>query len=122
MVFPFLRASTRLAAQELPEGLLFFGKDGVEVATDAAVFVPAGSAAGYGIATVSAHAAASGKAGDIPALDIDSVEGSSVYIRNLRPFTGGQDATSVKYVTPQDRTGKPRSTRQENIWPSRNPG
>ena len=90
-------------AQELPEGLLFFGKDGVEVATNAAVFVPAGNAAGFGIATVSARAMASGKAGDIPALDIDSVEGGSIYIRNLRPFTGGQDATSVKYVTPQDR-------------------
>jgi hypothetical protein len=89
-------------AQELPEGLLFFGRDGVEVATTAAVFVPAGSAAGYGIATVSARAMASGKAGDIPALDIDSVEGSSIYIRNLQPFTGGQDAASVKFVTPQD--------------------
>lgn len=90
-------------AQELPEGLLFIGKDGVEVTTDAAVSVPAGSAAGYGIAAVSARATVSGKAGDIPALDIDSVEGSSVYIRNLRPFTGGQDAYSVKFVTPQDR-------------------
>ena len=96
-------ANGSVIAQELPKGLLFFGRDGVEVATDTAVFVPPGSAAGYGIATVSAHATASGKAGDIPALDIDSVEGSSIYIRNLRPFTGGQDATSVKFVTPQDR-------------------
>ena len=90
-------------AQELPQGLLFIGHDGVEVATNVPLFVPAGSAAGYGIAAVSAHAMAGGKAGNIPALDIDSVEGSSVYIRNLRPFTGGQDARSVRFVTPQDR-------------------
>jgi len=90
-------------AQELPAGLLFVGHDGVEVATAAAVFVPAGSAAGFGIATVPAHATSGGKAGDIPALDIDSVEGGSIYIRNLRPFTGGRAAASVKFVTPQDR-------------------
>ena len=96
-------ANGSVIAQELPKGLLFFGKSGVEVATDAAVFVPAGSATGFGIADVPAHATAGGKAGDIPALDIDSVEGSSVYIRNLRPFTGGQDTYLVKFVTPQDR-------------------
>jgi hypothetical protein len=90
-------------AQELPQRLLFFGKDGVEVATDAPLFVPAGSAAGFGIATVPAHAVASGSKGNIPTLDIDSVEGGSVYIRNLKPFTGGRDAASVRFVTPQDR-------------------
>ena len=90
-------------AQELPKGFLFTGADGIEVTTDEAVFVPAGSASGYGVAHVSAHTVTSGKSGNIGALDIDSVEGSSVYIRNLRAFTGGQDAYSVKFVTPQDR-------------------
>ncbi len=90
-------------AQQLPAGLIFTGTDGQGVATDAAVFVPAGSAAGYGVATVQAHATTSGKGGNIPALDIDSVEGTSLYIRNLRPFTGGQDAYSVKFVTPGDK-------------------
>ena len=90
-------------AQELPKGLLFAGADGIEVTTDDAVFVPAGSASGYGVATVSAHTVTRGKSGNISALDIDSVEGSSVYIRNLSAFTGGQDAYSVKLVTPQDR-------------------
>lgn len=90
-------------AQELPKELLFTGTDGQGVATDAALFVPAGSAAGYGIATVSAHATASGKGGNISALDIDTVEGGSVYIRNLRPFTGGQDAYSVSFATPEDK-------------------
>jgi hypothetical protein len=90
-------------AQELPKGLLFAGTDGIEVTTDEAVFVPPGSASGYGVAIVSAHTVTRGKSGNIRALDIDSVEGGSVYIRNLSAFTGGQDATSVKFVTPQDR-------------------
>ena len=89
-------------SQTLPAGLLFTGNDGEEVTTDSAVFVPAGSAASYGVATVSSHAA-SGKAGNIAAYDINRVIGSSVYVRNLRPFTGGQDAYSVKYPTPQDK-------------------
>lgn len=89
-------------SQTLPAGFMFTGNDGEEVTTDVAVFVPAGSAAGYGVAYVSAHAA-SGKAGNIPAYDINRVIGSSVYVRNLRPFTGGQDATSVKFATAQDK-------------------
>jgi hypothetical protein len=90
-------------AQELPAGLIFNGHDGQGVATDAAVFVPAGSASGYGFAAIAAHSTIRGRDGNIPSLDIDSVEGSSLYIRNLRPFTGGQDAYSVKFITPQDR-------------------
>jgi len=89
-------------SQTLPAGLMFTGNGGEEVTTDVAIFVPAGSAAGYGVAYVSAHAA-SGKAGNIPAYDINRVIGSSVYVRNLRPFTGGQDATSVKFATAQDK-------------------
>ena len=73
------------------------------VVTDVAVYVPAGSANGYGMATVSAHAVAAGKSGNIPAYTINSAVGSSVYIRNLSPFTGGQDSYSVKYATTQDK-------------------
>ena len=90
-------------AQELPKGFLLTGADGIEVTTDEAVFVPAGSASGYGVATVAAHTVIHGKFGNISALDIDSVEGSSVYIRNLSAFTGGEDARSVKFATPQDK-------------------
>jgi len=73
------------------------------VVTDTAVFVPAGSANGYGFAMVAAHALISGKSGNIPAYAINQVVGSSIYIRNLTPFHGGRDAYSVKIVTPQDR-------------------
>jgi len=87
----------------LPKGIIFTGTDGIEVVTDTAVFIPSGSAAGYGIASVLAHAVMSGKSGNIPAFDIDRVEGSSIYIRNLTAFHGGRDAYSVKVVTDQDR-------------------
>ncbi len=90
-------------SQTFPAGMIFTGQDGIEVVTDSAVFVPAGSAAGYGIAYVPAHPIISGRKGNIEVLDINNVEGSSVYIRNVRPFTGGQDAYSVKFVTQQDR-------------------
>lgn len=90
-------------SQTLPTGLTFISTSGVSVTTDTAVFVPAGSANGYGYATVEAHALVSGKAGNIPALAVNTVEGSSVYIRNVAAFQGGRDAYSVKLVTAQDR-------------------
>ena len=92
-----------ILSEELPQGMILTGKDGVEVITDAAVFIPAGSAAGYGIASVSAYAAKSGTSGNIPTLDIDSVEGTALYIRNLHPFSGGAGSYSVNFITSQDR-------------------
>lgn len=90
-------------SQHLPQGMIFIGKDGVEVMTDEAVTAPAGNPPAYGETMVSTHAVISGKSGNILAYDINQVEGSSVYIRNLQPLTGGQDAFSVKVVTAQDK-------------------
>ena len=89
-------------SQTLPASLTFISDSGVSVMTDTAVFVPAGSANGYGYATVAAHALVRGKAGNISALAVDTVEGSSLYIRNLAAFQGGRDAYTVKFATPQD--------------------
>ena len=89
-------------AQTLPASVIFITNSGVSIATDQAVFVPAGNANGYGYATVSAHAAIAGTSGNIPASAIDQVLGSSVYVRNLTAFTGGRDAYSVTFVTPHD--------------------
>jgi hypothetical protein len=89
--------------QTLPAGLILLGNTGVQVATDAAVFVPAGSANGYGFATVAAHALVSGKGGNVATFAINQVEGSSVYVRNLAAFQGGRDAYSVKFITSNDR-------------------
>jgi hypothetical protein len=84
-------------AQVIPAGFTV-----QNVAIDATVYVPPGSADGYGVATVSAHALIRGSGGNFAAFAIDQVIGSSVYIRNLRPFTGGKDSYSVKYATIQD--------------------
>jgi hypothetical protein len=84
--------------QSIPAGFTVQG-----VATDNAVYVPAGSANGYGYTVVPAHALLRGKQGNIPAYAINQVEGSSVYIRNLSAFSGGRDSYSVKVVTSQDR-------------------
>lgn len=74
-----------------------------DVTTDEPVFVPAGSANGYGVAYVTAHAISIGTSGNIPAYQINQVIGSSVYIRNLSAFSGGRDAYSVKFITSEDR-------------------
>ncbi len=92
-----------IISQTLPAGFLFMTTSGVSVVTDAAVYVPAGNANGYGYAIVSAHALVSGRVGNIPALAVNTVEGSSVYVRNLAAFTGGHDAYSVTVATAQDR-------------------
>ncbi len=85
-------------SQTIPQGFRLGN-----VITDRTVFVPAGSANGYGFATVSAHAVASGKSGNIPAYAVNQVVGSSIYIRNLSAFSGGHDAYTVMIVIQQDR-------------------
>jgi Baseplate J-like protein len=87
-----------IIGQSIPVG---FPIQGVE--TDGSVYVPGGSANGYGWAQVSAHAVNAGQVGNLPAYAINSVIGSSIYIRNLTAFTGGRDTYSVKIVTAQDK-------------------
>jgi hypothetical protein len=87
-----------IIGQYIPAGFTIGG-----VATDRAVYVPGGSATGYGWTQVSAHAGNPGTNGNIPALAINSVIGSSVYIRNLSAFSGGRDTYSVKVVTAPDK-------------------
>lgn len=93
-----------ILSEELPQGLILTSKNGVEVETDAAVFVPPGSATGLGYATVSAHAVVSGTMGNIPMLAINQVEGTSLYIRNLQAFTGGKNGFTNTFITQTDRT------------------
>lgn len=89
--------------QQLPAGFLLTGRDGIEIVTDQAVIIPAGNAPSYGIATVSAHAASTGAAGNIPAQDIDANYGQAVYIRNPMPFTGGKNEQKRSVATNGDR-------------------
>jgi hypothetical protein len=87
-----------IISQTIPQGFRLGN-----VLTDTAVFIPAGSANGYGIATVAAHALIRGNSGNIAAYVVNQVVGSSIYIRNLAAFSGGHDAYTVMIVTPQDR-------------------
>ena len=87
-----------IIGQNIPAGFII-----QNVATDGPVYVPAGSANGYGWAQVHAHAVISGRDGNLPPRSINSVIGSSVYVRNLSAFSGGHDAYSVKYATAQDK-------------------
>jgi len=92
-----------IIAQILPAGFTTVSQANVWVVTDRAVYVPAGSANGYGLATVAAHALLPGTSGNIPANAINQIEGSSVYIRNLSAFRGGSDRSSVRFATAQDK-------------------
>ena len=104
--FPATRASGVLTitngsilAQHLPAGLLLTTSNGVEVVTTASVDVLAGNGMTYGIASVSAQAVAPGAKGNLPALAVQAVYGTSLFLRNERAFTGGQDAHSIPMMT-----------------------
>jgi hypothetical protein len=92
-----------ILSEELPKSMLFVGRDGAEIVTDQTVYVPAGTATSLGIAYVSARAVIPGATGNIHSLDIDTVEGAALFIRNTQPFHGGKDAYSVEYITKHDR-------------------
>lgn len=83
-------------AQTIPAGFVISG-----VAIDSSVFVPGATTDGDGMATVAAHVVAAGV--NLPALTINEVIGSSLFIRNPSPFTGAHAAYSVKYITEQDK-------------------
>jgi hypothetical protein len=89
--------------ETLPAGILFSASTGIEVQTEQAVYIPSGSVAGYSVATVAARAVQAGTGGNIPALAVNAVYGTALYVRNLTAFTGGQDAYSVKVTLPKDR-------------------
>lgn len=102
-------------SQTLPAGLIFISNNGVSVATDTAVFVPAGSANGFGVATVQAHALISGKIGNISPYTIDRVIGTDIYIRNLTSFQGGKDLYTISLQLPRDRRTALEKARQALI-------
>ena len=90
-------------SEVLPSGVIFSAGNGVEVQTTEPVFIPPGSASGYGLATVPARAVQAGKSGNIQTLSINAVYGTALYVRNLSPFRGGSDAYSIAIQLPKDR-------------------
>jgi serine/threonine protein kinase len=87
-------------------GFSVVGTSGVSIVADDTVVVPvADPDRGSGQATVAAHAAPAGSTGNIKALDINQVccvTGSTMFVKNLAPFTGGQDAKNYRFVQQSD--------------------
>ena len=88
-------------AQILPAGFTAVSNTNVSVVTDSAVYVPAGSADGYGMTTVPAHLLTSGI--NLSTLSVNQTLGTSLYVRNLQPFTGGRPAHTVIFATTADK-------------------
>jgi len=93
-----------ILVQQLPKGFIVTSQGGVEIITDATATIPAGNPPAYGMAKVPAHAITLGSSGNIPALSITETYGSSLYLKNLTPFSGGADASTVIVATDTNRT------------------
>jgi len=88
--------------QTVAGGTVFTGSDGVQVATDQAVTIPAANPPYLGQATMTASTLRAGSAGNIHADDMNGTVSSSVFVKNLAAFTGGRDARTYQAVAPQD--------------------
>ena len=91
-----------ILAQHLPAGLIVTAMTGVEVITTQSVDVPASNGVSFGMESVSAQAVTPGVSGNLAPLAIDAVYGTSLYLRNTQPFTGGKDSYSVLVIQPKD--------------------
>jgi hypothetical protein len=89
--------------QSLLAGTVIVGQDGTRVATDAAVTIAPANPPSLGAASIMAQAVKTGAAGNIPAGEINTALSTGVYVKNLAPFTGGQDARDFQIVTRQDQ-------------------
>ena len=89
----------------IPAGMTFTGSDGVQIATDAAIVVPAGNPPALGSAFGQAHAVTPGASGNIGALDVNSALSGSyngIEVKNPAAFSGGQDAQTYPVVSQAD--------------------
>jgi Baseplate J-like protein len=86
--------------QTIPAGTLFVGADGIHVTTDGDAYIPGGTLATNGSATVSGHAAIVGIAGNIQAGDINGACCRDYVFAYNSAFSGGQDARN--YTTARD--------------------
>ncbi len=88
------------APQIIDAGTVYTGQDGVQVATDQTITIPAANPPYVGQATVSATAMHAGAHGNIQAGDI-SITTATLQVRNSQ-FSGGQDARDFTFVTKGD--------------------
>lgn len=89
--------------QTIAAGAVLTGNDGTRIATDEAVTVPAANPPYLGQANVLARAVESGRSGNIRALDINArCCFPDMLVKNILPFTGGQDARDYQAVAAAD--------------------
>ena len=89
-------------AQTINAETILTGQDGVQVATDQAVTVPAANLPQIGEATVSAHAVTVGSQGNIQAFDITTALSNDLTVKNLASFRGGADERDFRTVAKND--------------------
>ncbi|WP_069804139.1 protein kinase domain-containing protein [Thermogemmatispora onikobensis] len=91
--------------QSVPKGTTVTASNGVKVSIDADISIPAGNPPNFGQISVSAHAVNAGSAGNIKALAINQfccTSDETITVKNLQPFTGGQDPQSYTFVQQSD--------------------
>lgn len=89
--------------ETIPAGFMVESASGAQIATDQSVTVPASDGESFGKALVAAHAVVAGMRGNIAAHSLNTTEGTSLYLKNLAAFTGGQDARTIPVVQESDR-------------------
>lgn len=88
--------------QTIPVGTLLIGVDGSHVTTDGDAYIPSGTLATNGSATVLAHTTIAGVAGNIQAGDINGACCRDYVFAYNSAFTGGQDAREYRTATTAD--------------------
>ena len=88
-------------AQTIPAGTVFTGQDGIQIATDQSVTIPANIPPVDGQATIIAHALRNGPNGNIAAGDITTTIANGVLVKN-GPFRGGLNARDFQAVAQAD--------------------
>jgi hypothetical protein len=84
-------------------GTILTGTDGTEIITDQDATIPAANPPIFGQTTVSAHTINAGSKGNIPAFDMnEACCAQSVLVKNINPFTGGQNERTFTTVTKSD--------------------
>jgi hypothetical protein len=88
--------------QTVEAGTRFSSATGIAIVTEGGVTIPADAPPLIGQATIPAHAALAGPQGNLPALAINEAVSGSLYVKNLTPFAGGQDARDFPVVAQAD--------------------
>ncbi len=109
--------NTSFTSQTVEAGTVLTRGDGHQIVTLGSVTIPPDSPPVNGQATVLAQARTVGASGNIPALDINGLFTSTLYVKNLTAFTGGQDARDFLLVTKTNRDGA-SSTLQAKVTAS----